>query len=108
MLCEYICYKLETFMDINFCGCFNSCVLLYLRNYGNYAIFFGYQRYARKYGNLYTARIYSVSNTFDPFAVSIMNDGEIVGHILQRISAACALFMQHHRLIRLTCRYTAI
>ena len=38
------------------------------------------------YGNLYMARFYCISNTFDPFAVSIMNDGEIVGHMPRRIS----------------------
>ena len=37
--------------------------------------------YTRKYENFYTARFYSVSNTFDPIAVSIMNDGKIVGHV---------------------------
>ena len=29
----WICYKLEIFVDINFCGCFISCVLLYLPKY---------------------------------------------------------------------------
>ena len=38
------------------------------------------------------ARFYSESsNTFDPFAVSIMNDGKIVGHVLRQISAACTV-----------------
>ena len=43
------------------------------------------------------------------FAASIMNDGKIVGHwhMLQRISAVCALFLQHHRLIWLMCHYIA-
>ena len=54
------------------------------------------------------ARFYNVSNTFDPFAVSIMNDGEIVGHVPQRILASHALFLQHHWSIRLMCRYIAI
>ena len=40
------------------------------------------------------------SNRFDPFAVSIVNSEEIVGHMPRRISAACALFLQHHRSIR--------
>ena len=36
------------------------------------------------------------SNRFDPFAVSIVNSG----HVPRRISAACALFLQHHGSIR--------
>ena len=35
------------------------------------------------------------SNRFDPFAVSIVSNGEIVGHMPRKISAACALFLQH-------------
>ena len=35
-----------------------------------------------------------------PFTVSVVNSEEIVGHVPQRISAACALFLQHHGLIR--------
>ena len=41
-----------------------------------------------------------VSNRFDPFAVSVVDDGEIVGHVPRRISAACALFLQHSGSIR--------
>ena len=29
----WICYKLEIFVDINFCGCFILCVFLYLLKY---------------------------------------------------------------------------
>ena len=35
------------------------------------------------------------NNRFDPFAVSIVSDGEIVGYVPQKISAARALFLQH-------------
>ena len=40
------------------------------------------------------------SNRFNPFAVSIVNSDEIMGHVPRRISAACALFLQHHGSIR--------
>ena len=55
-------------------------VIAKIRSYGNYAIFFNYQRppYNKE---VWEPIHYSVSNTFDPFAVSIMNDGEIVGHM---------------------------
>ena len=35
------------------------------------------------------------SYRFDPFAVFIISDSEIVGHVPQKISATCALFLQH-------------
>ena len=38
---------------------------------------------------------WETSNRFDPFAVSIVNDGEIVGPVPQKILAACVLFLQH-------------
>ena len=44
------------------------------------------------------------SYRFDPFAVSVVNSEEIVGHVPQKISAACALFLQHHESIR--CKVT--
>ena len=40
------------------------------------------------------------SNRFDPFAVSVVHSEEIMGHVPRRISAACALFLQHHGSIR--------
>ena len=57
-------------------------------------LFFGYQGAPYIQGSMgtYTRPDFSVSNMSDPFAVSIMNDGEIVGHMPRQISAACALF----------------
>ena len=59
----WTCYRLEIFMDINFCGCFVSCVLLYLpkyvASYGNYVIFFGYHRPPYIQGSMGT-RFYSM------------------------------------------------
>ena len=40
------------------------------------------------------------SNRFNPFAVSVVHSEEIVGHVPRRISAVCALFLQHHGSIR--------
>ena len=89
----WICYKL---VDINFCGCLILCVLLYLSkyiaSYGNCTIFFGYQRPPYIQGSMGTR--FTVWNGKQQyirpcFAVFIMNDGKIVGHV-QR--AACALF----------------
>ena len=97
-----ICYKLKIFMDIKFCECFISCVLLYLPKY------------------VTMENMYIAMEVWEPihgqilqcqqclFAVSIINDGEIVGHVPKRISATCALFLQHHWSIRLMCRYIAI
>ena len=33
-------------------------------------------------------------NTADPYAVSVIKDGTIVGHLPRRISCACTLFMR--------------
>ena len=33
------------------------------------------------------------SNRFDPFAVSVMKQGTIVGHLPRKISAVCSLFL---------------
>jgi len=43
-------------------------------------------------------------NAFDPFAVSVVRDGEIIGHVPRKISAACSLFLRHHGSI--TCQVT--
>ena len=32
-------------------------------------------------------------NPFDPFAVSVVRTGDIIGHVPRRISAACSLFL---------------
>jgi len=34
-------------------------------------------------------------NIFDPFAVAVVRDGEIINHMLRLILAACSLFLRH-------------
>ena len=83
-------------MDINFGGCFISCVLLHLPKYVAMettqfsSVIRGHHIYKEVWEPI-TARFYSVSNMFDPFTVSIINDGEVVGHVPRRISAECLL-----------------
>ena len=64
-----------------------------IRTYGNYALFFGYQRptiiiykevWEPIHGQILQCEREN-SNTSDPFAVSIMNDCEIMGHVPRRI-----------------------
>ena len=43
-------------------------------------------------------------NSFDPFAVAVVRDGEIIGHVPKLISAASSLFLQHGGLIK--CKVT--
>ena len=39
-------------------------------------------------------------NTFDPFAVVVVRDGEIISHVPKFVSAASSLFLQHSGLIK--------
>ena len=34
-------------------------------------------------------------NSFDPFAIAVVRDGEIIGHVSKLISAAASLFLRH-------------
>ena len=36
-------------------------------------------------------------NPFDPFAMSVVRAGNIIGHVPRKISAACSLFLRNHR-----------
>ena len=35
------------------------------------------------------------SNRFDPFAVAVIKDGTVVGHVPRKLSAICLLFLRH-------------
>jgi len=41
-------------------------------------------------------------NPFDPFAVSVVRTGDIIGHVPRRISAACSLFLRNGGSIQCT------
>ena len=43
-------------------------------------------------------------NVFDPFAVCVQKDGDIVGHVPRKISAICSLFLRRNGTIR--CKVT--
>jgi len=57
--------------------------------------------FTKKFGRLDTIES---GNAFDPFAVLAVRDGEIIGHVPRKISAACSLFLRHHGCI--TCQVT--
>ena len=40
--------------------------------------------------------------TFDPFAISVVRAGNIIGHMPKKISAACSLFLWNHGTIHCT------
>ena len=76
--------------------------MIFFRNHEDATIY--RSSYTRKYGSLHAYSqilqcVRESSNRFDPFVVSIVNDGEIVGQTLRTILAACALFKQHHESI---------
>jgi len=41
-----------------------------------------------------------ICNLFDPFAVTVVRSGEIIGHVPKLISAACSLFLRHSSSIK--------
>ena len=45
-----------------------------------------------------------VGNTFDPFAVAVMRDDTVIGHVPRRISSICAMFLRREGSI--TCEVT--
>ena len=40
-----------------------------------------------------------LGNLVDPFAVAVIRDGVVVGHVPKKISSVCALFLQRNRSI---------
>ena len=38
-----------------------------------------------------------VGNAFDPFAVSVVRDSDIISHMPRRISATCSLFLRNRK-----------
>ena len=95
-------FNFEIFLGVNFRGCCISCLFkIEICDHGNDANSFIICKevWEPMHGQiLQCAR--ERSNRFDPFAFSVVNSEEIVGHVLRKISAACALFLQHHGLIR--------
>jgi len=67
----------------------------------------GYHQYKdiweASYGEVLNC-VRETENSFDPFAVSIIKDGEIVGHVPTKISATCSLFLRFHGTIH--CKVT--
>ena len=45
-------------------------------------------------------------NTSDPFAVGVLKDGVIVGHVARKISSICSLFFTKERIDYLPCFLT--
>ena len=43
-----------------------------------------------------------VGNAFDPFAVSVVRDGDIIGHVPRKISATCSLFLRNRGTVKCT------
>ena len=55
------------------------------------------------YGKLLSC-VRETGNVFDPFAVCVQKDGDIVGHVPRKISAICSLFMRQNGTIH--CKVT--
>ena len=43
-----------------------------------------------------------VGNAFDPFAVSVVRDSDIIGHVPRKISATCSLFLRNRGTVKCT------
>ena len=44
---------------------------------------------------MFGAITFTTTNSEDPYAVAVIHNNTVVGHVLHKVSAACALFLRH-------------